>query len=101
MNSISVGNSDKSPGLMDCDNLIFSCTKIWALGPWSAYIDMVVPVIYRQLRQRSDQQDIVLLLDNRVCSLCSIHAKGVQFDLAENHCQQALMFTKLYEGMKR
>jgi tetratricopeptide (TPR) repeat protein len=93
-----LGNHESS-SLIVHDNLAFPyCEKILELlRPWSAYLDVSSSSHIGSLDK--DQINHTLVHFSRTeRNLGSSYVRRNQFDLAENHCQQALIFAKLYEG---
>jgi tetratricopeptide (TPR) repeat protein len=92
-------SNDESLSLLDCDNVTFPyCEKILdILRPWSAYLDVSSSSHIDSLD--NDQINHTLsYLSRTECRMGSIYTKRNQFDRAENHCQQALIIAKQYEG---
>jgi tetratricopeptide (TPR) repeat protein len=99
INLISVYINDKSQSAMVIDNLIFPYHEkmLDILRPWSAYLDVSSANHIDSLDK--DQINCTLsYLSQTERIMGSIYLGRNQFDRAENHCQQALIFAKLYEG---
>ena len=95
----SIHSNDESLSEMDCDNLNFPYYEkiIELLRPWSAYLDVSSASHIGSLDK--DQINYTLFYFSQTeRNMGSICVGRSQFDLAENHCQQALIFAKLYEG---
>jgi hypothetical protein len=89
-------------GVMASDNLVFPyCEKMLELlRPWTAYLDLNCTSHIDSLDK--DQIDYTLLIfskTERNMGAVSMHRN--ELDLAENHCQRALSFARLYGGKKR
>jgi hypothetical protein len=99
LNLTSAYNSDESLSMIVCDNLIFSYYEkiLELLRPWSAYLD-VSSASHMDSLDKDQINDILDHFSETERNMGSIHIRRNQFDRAENHCQQALVFAKLYEG---
>jgi tetratricopeptide (TPR) repeat protein len=96
---VSIHINDESLSTMDFDNLTFPYREniLDILRPWSAYLDVSSASHIDSLDK--DQISVILLyLSQTERNIANICTRRNQFDLSENHCQQALMFAKLYEG---
>jgi hypothetical protein len=95
----SIHNEDKSLSIMDCDNLTFPYYEkiLELLRPWSVYL-YVSSGSHIDSLDKDRINDLLLYLSQTERFIASIYVGRNQFDLAENHCQQALIFAKLYEG---
>jgi tetratricopeptide (TPR) repeat protein len=92
-------DNDESLSPMVYDNLTFPyCEKILELlRPWSTYLDVSSASHIGSLDKDQINHTLFHFLQTeRNMGLSYIRRN--QFDLAENHCQQALIFAKLYEG---
>jgi tetratricopeptide (TPR) repeat protein len=95
----SIYNYDESLSLILCDNLTFPNLEkmLDILRPWSTYLDLNRPGHVDSLDK--DQINHTLMLFSQTeCSIATIYKRRNQFGLAENHCQQALSYAKLFEG---
>jgi tetratricopeptide (TPR) repeat protein len=93
-----LGN-DESLSAMDCDNLTFPYYEkiLELLRPWSAYLDVSSASHVGSLDK--DQINRTLFhFSQTEWNIARVYIRRSQFDRAENHCQQALIFAKLYEG---
>jgi hypothetical protein len=91
--------NDKSVSLIVKDKKILPYYEkmLSILRPWSAYLDL--NSTSRVVKLHKDQiDDIVFVFSNAHVAIASIHAQVSEFDLAEHHCQQALKYSKLYDG---
>jgi tetratricopeptide (TPR) repeat protein len=95
----SIYHEDESLSLMDYDNLVFSHQEkiLELLRPWSAYLD-VSSASHIDSLDKDQINGILTYLSQAERNMGSIYIRRSQFDLAENHCQQGLIFAKLYEG---
>jgi tetratricopeptide (TPR) repeat protein len=93
-----LGN-DEALSAMVRDNLTFPYYEkiLELLRPWSTYLD--VSSAGHNGRLDKDQINATMGFFSEIeRNVARIHSGRNQFDLAENHCQQALIFAKLYEG---
>jgi tetratricopeptide (TPR) repeat protein len=91
--------NDESLSEMDSDNVTFPyCEKILdILRPWSAYLDVSSSSHIGSL-DKDRINDTLFHFSQTERNMGLIYIRRSQFDRAENHCQQALIFAKLYEG---
>jgi tetratricopeptide (TPR) repeat protein len=97
----SVFCDDKSLSIIDCDGLTFSYQEkmLELLRPWSAYLDLNSTSHIDTLDK--DQINHTLLCFSQIeNNMGSIYTQRNQFDLAESHCQQALSYARLFEGIE-
>jgi tetratricopeptide (TPR) repeat protein len=93
-----LGN-DESSSLIVHDNLAFPYYEkiLELLRPWSTYLDVSSSSHIGSLDK--DQINYALFhFSQTERNMGLIYIRRSQFDLAENYCQQALIFAKLYEG---
>jgi tetratricopeptide (TPR) repeat protein len=91
--------NDESLSLMVRDNLTFPYYEkiLDILRPWSTYLDVSSSSHIGSLDE--DQINHTLFhFSLTEWNIARVYIRRNQFDLAENHCQQALIFAKLYEG---
>jgi tetratricopeptide (TPR) repeat protein len=96
---VSVLIDDKSLSAMVIDNLTFPYYEkmLDILRPWSAYLDLSSTSHIGSLDK--DQINHTLLCFSQTeWNIARIHTRRSQSDRAENHCQQALSFARMYEG---
>jgi hypothetical protein len=84
---------------MVIDNLTFPYQEkiLEFLRPWSAYLD-VSNTSHIDSLEKDQINDTVLYFSRVERIIAGIYTRRSQFDRAENHRQQALIFAKLYEG---
>jgi tetratricopeptide (TPR) repeat protein len=93
-----LGN-DESSSLMVRDNLAFPYQEkiLELLRPWSTYLD-VSSAGHIDSLDKDQINDTLFFFSQAERNMANIYTNSSQFNLAENHCQQALIFAKLYEG---
>jgi tetratricopeptide (TPR) repeat protein len=94
-----LNNNDESLSAIVRDNLTFPYFEkmLDILRPWSTYLDLNRPGHIGSLDK--DQINHTLMYFSQVeCNIATICKQRNQFDLAENHCQQALSYAQLFEG---
>jgi tetratricopeptide (TPR) repeat protein len=90
---------DSLLSVMDCDNLIFPYFEkiLELLRPWSAYLDLS-----RSSRIGNLDKDQInrtsFHFSQTEWNIARVYIRRNQFDLAKNHCQQALFYARMYEG---
>jgi tetratricopeptide (TPR) repeat protein len=90
---------DESLSIMVRDNLTFPYLEktLELLRPWSAYLDLNFTGQVSSLNK--DQIDYTLgIFSVTERNMGSIYMNRNEFVLAEDHCQQALTYAKLYDG---
>jgi hypothetical protein len=95
----SIHNNDASLSQMDYDDLTFPYYEniLELLRPWSAYLNVSSASHIGSLDK--DQINGTLLYFSRNYQyLARIHKQRNQFNLAENYCQQALSYARMFEG---
>jgi tetratricopeptide (TPR) repeat protein len=96
---LSVHNEDKALRLMDRDNLTFPYYEkmLDILRPWSTYLDLNRASHIDSIN-KEQISEILLRLSHTERNMGVIFSRRNQFDRAENHCQQALSYARLFEG---
>jgi tetratricopeptide (TPR) repeat protein len=96
---ISIYKDDDTLSVMVRDNLKFpySEKELELLRPWSAYLDLDCTGQIDSLDK--DQINLtVMIFSQAEHNIGLIHMHRNNFDLAENCCQRALSYARLYEG---
>jgi tetratricopeptide (TPR) repeat protein len=96
---ISICNNDESLSVMDCDNLTFPYYEkiLELLRPWSAYLDVSSASHIGSL-DKDQINDTLFHLSQAEGNVGRSYLQRNQFDQAENHCQQALSYARMFEG---
>jgi tetratricopeptide (TPR) repeat protein len=91
--------NDDSLGAIVRDNLAFPYYEkmLDILRPWSTCLDLNHPSHIDSL-EKVQINHISMLFSQTERIIAEICKRKNQFDLAENHCQQALSYAKLFEG---
>jgi tetratricopeptide (TPR) repeat protein len=96
---IVIYEKDESLGMMARDNLVFPYNEkiLELLRPWSVYLDSNRTSQIDSL----DEDQIIITLANFTQierSMGAIYKRRHEFNLAEDYCQRALSYARLYEG---
>jgi tetratricopeptide (TPR) repeat protein len=96
---ISIYIDDISLSAIICDNLTFPYHEkiLGLLRPWSAYLDVSSARHIGSL-DKNQIHGTLMYFSQTERIMGAICIRRNQFDRAENHCQQALIFAKVYEG---
>jgi tetratricopeptide (TPR) repeat protein len=99
LNLASIYNDDISLSVMVIDNLTFPYYEkvLELLRPWSAYLDLN-RTSHKDSLDKDQINDTLMLFSRTERIMAEICKQRNQFDLAENHCQQALSYAKLFKG---
>jgi tetratricopeptide (TPR) repeat protein len=95
---VSIHNENESMSAMVIDNLTFPYHEkiLELLRPWSVYFDVSSASHIDSLNK--DQINYLLFhFSQTEWNIAGIYIGRNQFDLAKNHCQQALIFARMYE----
>jgi tetratricopeptide (TPR) repeat protein len=96
---ISIYEEDESLSMMARDNLVFPYYKkiLELLRPWSTYLDSNRTIQIDSLDE--DQINYTLLCITKIeRNMGAIYGGRNDFNLAEDHCQRALTYARLFEG---
>jgi hypothetical protein len=96
---IDVYRKNESLSMVASDNLTLPyCQKMLELfRPWSAYLDVNCTSHIDRLDKDQINYTISYFVQTE-CNIGSIHQHRNEFILAEDHCQQALSYARMYEG---
>jgi tetratricopeptide (TPR) repeat protein len=95
----SVYKDDESLSTMDRDNLTFPYYEkmLELLRPWSVYLDLNSASHTGSL-DKDQINNTLFLLTQTEWDIARFYTRKSQFDRAENHCQQALSYARMYQG---
>jgi tetratricopeptide (TPR) repeat protein len=96
---IYVYEEDESLSMMVRDNLVFPYNEkiLELLRPWSTYLDSNRTSQINRLKE-GQVNDILLYFTQTEGKMGAIYKRRNEFKLAEDHCQRALTYARLFEG---
>jgi tetratricopeptide (TPR) repeat protein len=96
---VDVYSNDESLSMMARDNLSFPYYEkiLDNLKPWSKYLDLN-RTHHIDSSDKKKINDILFYLSQAELFMGPIYRRRNQYDRAENHCQHALSYARLFEG---